>query len=295
MGRIAVIADIHGNLPALEAVLADLESAAPDEVLVAGDLVGRGPQGREVVEAIAAGGWRALRGNHEDYLLSFRRREVPEDWWETEEWAASRWMAAQLGEEAARYIAELPFALEPATAPDLLLIHGSPRSNNEGLGPWTSDRELDRHLVGIRQEVLVCAHTHRPMVRRLADGLVVNVGSVGLPFNGDRRAQYAILEHRDGRWEVETRQVDYPLAAILEVYRASGFLAAGGITAELLRLELVHARPLLVPFLKWAAATGREPGRRLLEEFLELFDPHEPLADFFRRLHSLGRRLAGSG
>ncbi len=73
MHKIAVLADIHGNLPALEAVLADIDAQRPDEVLVGGDLVGRGPQGSAVVRCIRERGWRAVRGNHEDYLLGFRR------------------------------------------------------------------------------------------------------------------------------------------------------------------------------------------------------------------------------
>ena len=77
MGSIAILADVHGNVPALEAVLADLERHPVDEVLVGGDLVGRGPQGRRAVAMIRATGWPCVRGNHEDYLLGFRHRRVP--------------------------------------------------------------------------------------------------------------------------------------------------------------------------------------------------------------------------
>ena len=73
-----------------------------------------------------------------------------------------------------------------------MLYHGSPRSHSEGLGTWSSDERLQQHLDSIDADVLVCAHTHRPMERPLAGGTVINVGAVGLPFNGDRRAQYAI-------------------------------------------------------------------------------------------------------
>ncbi len=75
MARIAVIADIHGNMPALEAVISDLADQAVDEVLVGGDLVGRGPEGSRVVKRVRELGWPAIGGNHEDYLLAFRRGE----------------------------------------------------------------------------------------------------------------------------------------------------------------------------------------------------------------------------
>jgi predicted phosphodiesterase len=288
MARIAVISDVHGNVPALDAVLEDLERQGADEVLVGGDLVGRGPEGSKVARRIRDLGWPCVRGNHEDYLLAFRRRSVPAAWLDqgTEEWAASRWMASELDDRDAAYLETLPLSLLSGRAPELLLVHGSPRSNSEGLGPWNTDQQLDDHLSGVSERVLVCAHTHRPMLRQLAHGLVVNVGAVGLPFNRDRRAQYAILERRGGRWSVEFRQVAYDLARVFEIYDRSGFLAHGGITAQLLKLELEQAAPFLVPFIKWAESRALPVHSAHLGAFLEFYDPDEPIAAFFSRLES---------
>jgi len=290
--RIAVLADIHGNLPALAAVLADLDRQGVDEVLVGGDLVGRGPQGSAVVARIRERGWPSVRGNHEDYLLAFRRGRVDPDWLVSEQWAASRFMAAELSDRDEAFLDSLPFTLAATGEPGLRLVHGSPRATDDGLGPWSSDRELSRHLATIGEDLLVCCHTHRPMLRRLPEGTVVNVGAVGLPFNRDHRAQYAIFE-RDGRrgesgaWQVEFRQVPYDLAAILSIYQSSGFLAAGGVTARLLALELRHATPYLVPFLKWAEVRDVEPRLEELPAFERFYRPEEPLQDFFRRLGEL--------
>ncbi len=285
--KIAILADIHGNMPALRAVLEDLERERPDEVLVGGDLVGRGPEGSRVVAAIEERGWRCLRGNHEDYLLDFVHRQVPDEWWRDGEWAASRWMAAELEPRAVEFIESLPAELRPESAGGLLLVHGSPRSNNDGLGPWTSDDRLARHLDSIDEELLVCAHTHRPMVRRVRNGRVVNVGAVGLPFNRDRRAQYAIFHHDESGWRLEPRRVAYDVDELLRVYETSGFLAAGGVTAELLRLEVRQAVPYLVPFLKWARLLGAEPDSSRVPDFLDFYDPDEPIHDFFLRLEAL--------
>jgi putative phosphoesterase len=274
MTRIAVFADVHGNMPALEAVLADIAEQRVDEVLVGGDLVGRGPEGSKVVERIAALGWPCVRGNHEDYMLDFRYRRVPEEWWRLPEWSAARWMAAELGEEHAAFIDSLPLSLTSAAEPDLRVVHGSPKSTREGLGTWSSESGLRSHLDALDEDLLVCAHTHRPMVREVAGGLVVNVGAVGLPFNRDRRAQYAIFE-RNGQgtgvdgWQVTLRQVDYDVAEILDIYDRSGFLAAGGVTTELLRLELEHARAFLVPFVDWVEAEGLRPDAAALARFRE--------------------------
>ena len=284
MTRVAILADIHGNTAALEAVVADVARQAPDLVLVGGDLVGRGPEGSAVVARIRELGWPSIRGNHEDYLLDFRHRRVPEEWWHQREWAAARWMAAELSDADAGYIESLPYTLTAPQAPGLLLAHGTPRSANEGLGPWTSDRALGRQLDAIEESVLVVAHTHRPMRRRLADGEVVNVGSVGLPFNGDPRAQYAILTLSDGGCKTEFRQVDYDRERTRAAFRETGFLDAGGVTAELLAMELDRARPFLVPFITWARTMRLTPESRRVAEFLDLYDPEEPMWEFFARL-----------
>lgn len=290
MPRIAVISDIHGNVPALEAVLEDLAGQDVDEVLVGGDLVGRGPQGTAVVRRISELGWDTIRGNHEEYLLEFRGGKVPAEWLHAAEWSAARWMAAELGTREARWIDSLPFSLTSRLAPGLRLVHGTPRSTREGIGPWLSDRRVGEHWAAVDEELLVCAHTHRPLQREVAGGLVVNVGSVGLPFNRDQRAQYAIFEPPDAGggaerpWRVELRGVLYDLDRIFRIYEETGFLGEGGVTARLLRMELEHAAPLLVPFLEWCKARGRIPAEAELGAFAEAYRPGEPLGPFFAAL-----------
>ena len=173
MTRIAVLADIHGNLPALEAVIEDVTSRQPDEILVGGDLVGRGPCGKKVVRRITEMGWRSVRGNHEDYLLAFRHQRVKSRWLSAPEWSAARWMAAELDDDAAHTIGSLPLSLRSDLAPELRLVHGTPRSNGEGIGPWTSREQVEAHLAAVHEPVLVCGHTHRPLECRLPTGLVV--------------------------------------------------------------------------------------------------------------------------
>jgi len=284
MPKIAIITDIHGNVPALDAVLQDLHGQAPDEVLVGGDLVGRGPQGSDVVRRIRELGWPGVRGNHEDYLLGFRFDRVPLEWLETDEWAASRFMAAELDDADVEYIDALPFSITATTAPGLRLAHGTPDSNARGLGPWCSDEELERAVESVAEPLLVCGHTHRTMQRRLRRGLLVNAGAVGLPFNRDRRAQYVIVSEHGGRFSVEFRHVPYDVERTLQIYDSSGFLARGGITARLLRLEVIHAAPFLVPFLKWAEARRLPPESAQLEAFLDFYDPDEPMGTFLSRL-----------
>jgi diadenosine tetraphosphatase ApaH/serine/threonine PP2A family protein phosphatase len=288
MPRIAIIADIHANIPALEAVVDDLRERDPDEILVGGDLVGRGPQGSRVVETIHDLGWRSIRGNHEDYVLDFRRHDVPDDWLDADEWAASRWMADELDDSHAEFIDDLPLSATADSAPELRLVHGSPRSYQEGIGEWMGEETMREHLSAIDESILVCAHTHRPLVERFGDQMIVNVGSVGLPFNGDPRAQYAILTRRNDLWEVELRRVEYDRDRFFEIYRSTGFLEDGGLTAAILQKEVRAARPYLVPFQKWGEITGREFTREHFRDFLEVYDPEAPMGDFFERIRDDG-------
>lgn len=285
MTRIAVIADIHGNIPALEAVLDDIASAKIDEVLVNGDLVGRGPEGNAVVHRIRELGFVCTRGNHEDYALDFRRQVVPQPWLTRPEWACARWIAAELDDDAARFIDDRPMSAVSALQPQLRLFHGSPDSYNEGIGPWTSDDEIRRHLEKIEEHALIVAHTHRPLVWRGDDRLVVNVGSVGLPFNADTRAQYAIFDGDGAHFEVELRQVPYDLNELLDRYETTGFTLDGdNATVTLLRYEVLTGRPYLVPFVKWAEATNREPSTDQIPTFLDIYDHSESMAEFAARV-----------
>lgn len=285
MTRIAIIADIHGNLPALEAVTADIETQGVDEILVGGDLVGRGPQGSAVVHFIMDKGWPCIRGNHEDYMLSFIKRTVPEAWWHEHEWAASRWMAAELDEEVVSYIDALAPSLCSPLAPSLRLVHGSPSSNREGIGPWTSEEDLQRHLDAIDEPLLVCAHTHRPFDTKIGDKQIVNVGSVGLPFNGDWRAQYAIFSiDQSGEWDFTYKQVPYDRDRLCKHYEDSGFLEEGGVTSKLLYREVQRARPQLVPFLMWAERTSHPPNCETLPLFLDMYDDTKPMSELIRLL-----------
>ncbi len=284
MLRVAVISDIHANPFALAAVIEDIERTQVDEVLVGGDLVGRGPLGSQVVDMVRDMGWRSVRGNHEDYTLEFRRQSVPQAWLSDMEWAASRWMAQEIEDHHAEYLDALPFTLTAETEPSLRLYHGSPRSYREGIGEWTAADKLREHFDAIDEPLLVCAHTHRPMVRELADGLVVNVGSVGLPFNGDWRAQYVIFTHKPAGWEVDFRQVAYDRDAFLKAYETSGFLDEGDVSARLLKKEVEHARPFLVPFLKWTEMAGHPARLESLEAFLEVYSPTMTMREFFALL-----------
>lgn len=285
MTRIAIISDIHGNLTALDAVIADLEKRRVDEVLVAGDLVGRGPQGDAVVSRIREQGWRSVRGNHEDYLIDFRDNKVPEEWLTLKEWAAVRWMAAELSSVSLDHLRRLPFSMRSEIDAGVLVFHGSPRSNSEGLGQWSDPEMLRETLFQEDCQVMVVAHTHKTMAWRFEDRLLINVGSVGLPFNGNRAAQYAIIEKKEIAWSHEFVSVDYDFKTFENVYRDSGFLEAGGLTAHLLLEEVRNARPFLVPFQKWMELIREKESVNEMEAFLGWYDCSKPTNENVKLFH----------
>ena len=291
MPRIAVFADVHANPFALDAVLADIAAQSVDETIVAGDLVGRGPLGHEVVARVRETGFACIRGNHEDYLINFRRGEVDPDWLTSPDWAASRWMAAQLSREDIAWLDALPFDGHAATQSELYVCHGSPRSHREGLGPWVEPEVLDAIVAGFDGTLMACAHTHSPFECEHMGRQLVNVGSVGMPFNGDPRAQYAIFSGPGGQgaWQLERRCVAYDRAPLRAAYIDSGFMDQGGATAQLLWREVELARSVLVPFLVWCAHSARPRG----VPYPRIFQISRPRRGDVRLLRAPGARRTG--
>ena len=196
--RVAVLYDVHGNLPALEAVLADAERAGSREIVLGGDYALFGPWPFETVARLRElpdATW--IRGNGERWTAS--PREAPDDAVVQGAIAGCR---AALGDDLVAELAALPFH---HAAGDTRYVHASPVSDVRSFLPDPGEDEGEL-LDGVSERRLVFGHTHLPF-RRAADGVeLVNPGSVGMPFDGDPRAAYALL-HDDG--EVEHRRVAY--------------------------------------------------------------------------------------
>jgi predicted phosphodiesterase len=248
--RIAILADIHANLLALEAVIADLEIAQPDQVIVAGDFQNRGPAPKEVFDRLRKFNWPLLRGNHEDYVIE--QSESPNEQAHAVDlhaWQPARWTAERVP-ETIPFLRTLPIAIQ-LSGPDgsfVCIAHGSPRSNAEGFFPSTRDEKAFDMLGEPRPRVLCCGHTHLPLQRQVGPTRIFNVGSVGFPFDGDLRAAYGILHWSEGAWSTELRRVPYPVEAVLESLASPEFHEGLGPMARIIRRELETARPHLTLF-----------------------------------------------
>ena len=224
--RIAIFSDIHGNLPALEAVLADL-AAQPgiDRSYCLGDLVGYAPFPNEVTARIRESGIPTIVGNYDDGT-GFDRDDCGCAYRDPEARALGdrsfAWTRAHVTPENKAFLRALPF--ETRLTLDglrLLLVHGSPRRINEYLYEDRPDASFQRLAAASDADVIAFGHTHIPYTRRVDGVLFVNVGSVGKPKDGDPRACYAILETRDGTVDVHYRRVPYPVATVAEAIRQS--------------------------------------------------------------------------
>jgi putative phosphoesterase len=185
--KVAIVSDVHGNLVALEAVLADLERVRPDLVVHGGDLAFNGPRPAECVDRIRELGWPGVIGNM-DEALETRRRASPRV-----EWAAER-----IGPERNAWLQALP--MEWRDEDRLALVHATPGDLWKGVPPDTDDAELRTIFGPLGTPLAVYCHIHRPYVRAIGDLTVANAGSVGLPMDGVPRASYLLIE--DGRPEV---------------------------------------------------------------------------------------------
>jgi putative phosphoesterase len=233
--RIAVVSDIHGNLSAFEAVLADLRDAAPDLILHGGDLADSGSSPVEIVDRIRDLGWSGVMGNTDEMLVrpsaleSFASQSAaPAPLWAaiTEIASATRVI---LGEERLAWIESLPLRYEHAP---VALVHASPSSCWHAPANDATDDALEATFAPLAQPVVVYGHIHRPFVRMLTAAAltVANAGSVGLPYDGDPRASYALVEGKT----VSLRRVQYDLERELRRLSNCG-LPGADWTASMLR------------------------------------------------------------
>jgi putative phosphoesterase len=227
--RVAVVTDIHANLPALEAALARIERLGIERVLGGGDLVGYGPHPNEVCALVEDRGIPTIHGNydhaiardHEDCGCAYvtaHDRELGQ--------RSVAWTLEHTDRRSKGFLRGLPFDLRVAVgAHDVHLVHGSPRRVNEYLFEDKPARLYERLAAAEEADVLVFGHTHKPWVREHGGVLFVNCGSVGKPKDGDPRAAFAVLEDAGERVAVTIERVEYDAEAVAREVAAAGLPA----------------------------------------------------------------------
>lgn len=227
--KLAIFSDIHGNLMSLAAVLADIEHEQIEQMVCLGDVAATGPQPNEVLMRLAELGIPVVQGNTDEWLLQPKPFENESDFhqkiYEMDMWAVGQLTA---GNRAFLQTFQPTIEIPLDEASTLLCFHGTPRSNREILRATTPDEEVAPMVAGYAATILAGGHTHQPMMRRYEDKLLLNPGSVGLPYvqvgevaHNPPWAEYAILHSEDGRLGVELRRVMVDVAAVQAAILAS--------------------------------------------------------------------------
>jgi putative phosphoesterase len=259
MQRIAIMADIHGNLPALEAVLADIEQEHITEILVAGDLIGGCPQPGEVIDCLRAVDARMILGNNDLRLLRMVSGDLPSEWMTCKQYAPAR--AGNPDQTVIEFLASLPEQLiiqYPGTE-TIRVVHGTPDRIDELLYPSHNPAALNAALAQITESVMVCGHTHIPWIEQRGNQMAINPGAVCAPYNGEIGAQYAILEWDGNQWQAEHRLIPYDLAQLRASFEHSGLLDQGGVARAML-LTIETGRDYTLSFLRHAYQLAEESG-----------------------------------
>lgn len=229
--KIAALYDIHGNLPALNAVLKELEDVQPDLIVIGGDIVS-GPMPCQTLERLSQLGnqMQALRGNgdrevvtaFDDFPLAMK---VPEEVREE-----TRWVARQLEQHHRDFLSQLPeqITLHIEGLGDILLCHATPRSDEEIFTPITSQERLNTIFATIQQQIVVCGHTHIQFERRVGSTRILNAGSVGMPYAESPGAYWLLLSPEGG----EFRKTSYDIEVAAQQIRKSGYPYAQDFAEE---------------------------------------------------------------
>ena len=227
--RIGLLADIHGNLIALESVLNELKQEQVDRLICLGDVVALGPQPHEVLERLRELKCPVVIGNTDDWYL----QPLPEGDDELREIVG--WGLGQLTDADLAYLRSFQpvIKMKLETGQTLFCSHGSPRSYHDVVASTTPVAEIRRMFVGVQAGIMVGGHTHVQMLRRYEQALLINPGSVGLPGVGPETedlprnqdvhwAEYAIMTLRNDHVSVDLRRTPLDIPALLQVGYASG-------------------------------------------------------------------------
>ena len=217
--RVAALYDIHGNLPALEAVLDQVDRLGPDRILIGGDVV-FGPMPCGVLDLLRARGDRVtfVRGNADREVAHALDRDADDP---GKKWhGQSRWVAQQLNPEQRAWLGGLPTTttIEIDGLGPTLFCHGSPRSDEEIITRLSSEDRLREILRDVGPSTVVCGHTHVQFDRNVLGKRLVNAGSVGLPYEDSRGARWAMFGP-----DVELKRTPYDLDRAVEQLRRSEF------------------------------------------------------------------------
>lgn len=242
--RVAVLSDIHGNMQALEAVMDDIKGYKCEKVFCLGDLAMAGPQPRMVIDYVQKqDNWIVIQGNTDKMIADFSPKIM-----ETTKKIFPVMANAlvddvyYLEDERKEYLRNLPpQKFLTVEGVKILLVHGSPRRNNEDILPNMQLKEVEEMLEGVDVDLIFCGHTHIPAgYQTNKKQTVVNVGSVGRPMTTEAKACYVVADFQDGGFSIEHRFIDYDRETAARLMEARNFDGAAKIAQMILHPSARH-------------------------------------------------------
>jgi len=215
---IGVVSDVHGNYPALMAVLAHAKKIGIEQIWNLGDFVGYGPYPEDCVKELREIATINIAGNYDQKVLKVKKKKSEWSIRKTpQKWLAFEWAFDHLSKDSLKFLSNLP---DSATLNldnwRFSLVHGSPESNKEHLSPLTPENRLIELSQMAQAKVILCGHSHIPFVRRVGDIWFINPGSVGRMDDGDPRSSYAVILLEESRFVVTHYRIPYPVNQVVE-------------------------------------------------------------------------------
>ena len=225
--KVAVLADAHGNLSALEAVLRDIDTQGIKEIWFLGDFVGYGPAPQKTINALKRRAGICIMGNYDLNVVRFPKKKQK---WKSrkdpEKFFSYQWTYQQLSSRDLEYLKNLPYFVKMKKEGwKLLLVHGSPESVDDPLRVDTPDQRFEELARHNHADVILCGHTHVFFAKQIQGVWFINPGSVGRPFDGDPRASYAVLTIEPGNIHAKNRRIEYPVQRVVQAMRKAKFPA----------------------------------------------------------------------
>lgn len=236
--RVAVLSDIHGNMQALEAAMNDIKENKCEKVLCLGDLAMAGPQPRMVIDFVEKqDNWIVIQGNTDKMIADFSP-EIMENTKNNFPVMANALVddVYFLEDTRKEFLRNLPSQKElTIEGVKILLVHGSPRRNNEDISPNMPLTEIEAMLEGVSADIVFCGHTHVPAgYQTNKRQTVVNVGSIGRPMTKEPKSCYVIADFQDGGFSIEHRFVDYDRELAAKLMEARNFEGSDKIAQMIL-------------------------------------------------------------
>jgi putative phosphoesterase len=217
--KMAFISDIHGNAVALDAVLADIHRKNVDKIYVLGDICYRGPEPKRSLDLVRSLQTNVIKGNADEWVVrGVRDGEVPDKALELMN-TERQWIVEKLEQSDLDYLQNLPNTLNlNADGVEIKAFHATPDSLFDIILPNADDEIIESKLMTTDATLYIYAHIHRPYIRYINGKVIMNIGSVGLPFDGLPKASYGLVEIEHGNFQTSIQRVSYDLEKVIRLY-----------------------------------------------------------------------------